>query len=120
MRSDELRLKFQGFHPSDFMRSFLNDEMSALHEEAPYGSILHATFRRKDHSFKGMVSIHSSVGKFFAVASGSQLKAVTHKLIDQMRKQLDRWKSRRFEHERRKEFAYPDNAKNDYDANSVA
>lgn len=123
MLLDDRFLKFQGFHPSDFTRSYLNDKIGALHEEAPNGSTLQATFTRKDHLFKGVVTIYSSAGKFFAVASGSKLKEVTHRLIEQLRKQLDRWKSQRFQHEGLKRIAFNDNSSNkeaNYDTNNVA
>lgn len=123
MLMDDRFLKFQGFHPSDFTRSYLNDKMSAIHEETPYGSTLHATFRRKGHLFKGVVTIYSSAGKFFAVASGNKLKEVTNRLIEQLRKQLDRWKSQRFQHESLKDVVLADSQSNKeitYDTDSVA
>ena len=90
-------LKFQGFHPSEFTRSYLGDKMSAIQDWAPYGSTLKATFTRNDRLFKGVVTIYSSAGKFFAIASGHKLKEVTHKLVQQIHRQLDRWKEKRFE-----------------------
>ena len=99
MSMDDRFLRFQGFHPSDFTRSYLDDKMSALQEAAPYGATLKATFTRRDHAFKGVVTIYSSAGRFFAIASGSKLKEVTQRLVEQLRKQLDRWKSQRFQTE---------------------
>lgn len=119
-------LKFQGFHPSNFTRTYLNDKLSAIYDEAPYGSTLQASFTRKDHTFKGVVTIYSSAGKFFAVASGNKLKEVTGKLIEQIRKQLTRWKSQRFQHESLKDFTFHSNDSTTppeeatYDTNSVA
>lgn len=124
MLMDDLYLKFQGFHPSDFTRSYLNDKMSAIRDEAPYGSNLQATFTRRDHLFKGVITIYSSAGKFFAVASGTKLKEVTHKLIEQMRKQLDRWKSQRFQHESIQDVFFKSNGDSNkeagHDTDSVA
>lgn len=104
MLFDDCNIQFQGFHPSDFTRSYLNDKMSALHEETPYGASLKATFSRNDADFKGVVTIHSSAGKFFAVATGRKLKEVTQKLMEQIRKQLDRWKTNRFQHQSLKDL----------------
>jgi ribosome-associated translation inhibitor RaiA len=124
MLLDDRFLKFQGFSPSDFTRTFLKDVLSELHEESPYGSTLEATFTKRENFFKGMVTIHSAVGKFFAIADGTQLKEVTHKLVDQIRKQLDRWKSKRFQRESKKEMAFNYNnivsKEVNYDTNSVA
>lgn len=122
MHMDDLILKFQGFHPSDFTRSYLHDKMNSLQDEAPYGSYLQATFSRRDHLFKGIVMIHSSAGKFSAVASGTKLKEVTHRLTEQIRRQLDRWKSQRFTHESIRDFSLSGDSQQDtkHDKNSVA
>jgi hypothetical protein len=121
---DNISVKFQGFHPSNFTRSYLSDKLSAVYDEAPYGSTLKATFTRRDHVFKGVVTIYSSAGKFFAVASGNKLKEVTHKLTEQLRRQLDRWRSKRFRHESIKDVAFSDNNNQteevDYDTSGVA
>lgn len=106
---DDMFLKYQGFHPSDFTRAYLDEKMSAIREEAPYGSLLHGTFTRHQHLFKGVVTIYSSAGKFFAVAESTKLKDVTQKLMVQLRKQLDKWKAERFR-----------GTEGDYDSNSVA
>lgn len=123
MLLDNILLKFQGFHPSDFTRSYLNDKMRAIQDGSPYGSNLQATFTRRDHLFKGVVTIYSSAGKFFAVASGTKLKEVTHKLLEQIRKQLDRWKSQRFQRDGLRGFKSEIETTTkevNYDSNSVA
>jgi hypothetical protein len=103
---DDFSIKFQGFHPSDFTRSYLHERLSELQDEAPYGSTVHAIFTRKKEQLKGIVSIHSSAGRFFAMASGSKVKDVGKKLVEQIRKQLDKWKSLRFEHRSIRELPY--------------
>lgn len=97
MLTEERFVKFQGFHPSEYTRSYLDEMMSELYEEAPYGATLQATFTRHNEEFKGLVRIHSSAGKFFAVASGPRIKDVTHHLVEQIRRQLNKWKSQRFQ-----------------------
>ncbi len=103
---DDFNIKFQGFHPSDFTRSYLKERMSEMLDEAPYGSTLQAVFTRKNEWLKGIVTIHSSAGRFFAVSSGTKVKEVGRKLVEQIRKQLDKWKSLRFEHRSIKELPY--------------
>lgn len=119
MLTENRFLKFQGFQPSDFTHSYLSDRMDAIHDESPYGSTLKAIFTRKDKLFKGMVTIYSSAGKFFAVASGHRLHDVTHKLTERIRRQLDRWKSRRFDRESLRHFSI-NNKEENHDRNSVA
>ncbi|MGZ3774067.1 MAG: hypothetical protein ACXVCY_08700 [Pseudobdellovibrionaceae bacterium] len=122
MRMEDRYFKFQGFHPSDFTRSYLNDKINALLEESPYGSDLKATFTRQGHLFKGVVTIYSSAGKFFAVASGTKLKEVMQKLVEQIRKQLDRWKSQRFRRESIRDIPFENDTTKElnYDTDSVA
>lgn len=96
MFMDDKHLQFQGFHPSEFTRSLLQEKIAALQEEAPYGATIRAVFSRKNKAFKGIVTIYSSAGKFFAIASDSKLKRVTHRLNNQLRRQLEKWKSQRF------------------------
>lgn len=94
---DQMQFKFQGFHPSDFTRHYLTSKMDWIFEQAPYGATLDANFSRRDHQFKAVVTIHSSAGRFFAVASGSKLRVVTEKVAEQLFKQLAKWKSKRFQ-----------------------
>lgn len=91
---DNLMMKFQGFNPSDFTRSYLENKMTILQDEAPIGANVQATFTRHDHTFKAIVTILSPAGKFFAIANGKKLKDVTHKINQQLQKQLNKWKSR--------------------------
>lgn len=101
---ENMMIKFQGFHPSDFTRSYLDDKMALLQDEAPRGAHMEASFTRRDSAFKGVVTIFSPAGKFFAVASGTKLKEVTHKLNEQIRKQLAKWKSKAHRKESLKDF----------------
>lgn len=97
---DNQNLHFHGFHVSELTRGFLAHKMNALLEEAPYGAILNANIIRKEpHLFQGTIAIYSPAGRFYAKATGHKLKTVTQKLIEQIRKQLGKWKSRRFAHE---------------------
>lgn len=96
MLTSDCQLKFQGFHPSSFTRSYLEERMNQLLEEAPDGATLRATFTRDGHSFKGFVAIYSFAGKFISVANGTRLKEVTNSLMKQARRDLEKWKMNRF------------------------
>lgn len=97
MLVDDRHLKFQGFQPSHFMRTYVDDKLSAIQEQAPYGSTLRAAFTQSGETLKGVLTIYSSAGRFFAIACGPNLKEVTHRLSEQIRKQIARWKTRRFQ-----------------------
>ena len=89
-------LSFQGFTPSEFTRRYLDLKLGQLQEEAPYGSLVRATFSRHDDRLKGIVRIESKAGRFVAVSSGRRFKDVSRKLMSQIRRQLERWRTLRF------------------------
>lgn len=120
MYRDEVSIKYQGFHPSDFTKIFLQSLLSELHEESPSGSTLKAQFIRREHMFKAIVSIHSSAGKFFAVASGKRLREVADKIIRQIRKQLDKWKTARFDRQSIKNLSWVEDNGGGYDYSEVS
>jgi ribosome-associated translation inhibitor RaiA len=102
---ENMMIKFQGFHPSDFTRSYLDEKLATLQEVAPKGAHMEAVFTRDHSHFKGIVTIFSPAGKFFAVANGTKLKEVTHKINEQIRKQLHRWKEKSHRKESLKDFS---------------
>lgn len=96
MRFEDISIKYCGFHPSEFMQTYLESLLHEIHEEAPYGASLRATFIRRERELKGIVRINSAAGSFMAIASGRGLHDVAKHLLDQMRRKLSKWKSRRF------------------------
>jgi len=97
MELSEMTMHYHGFHPSGFTKDYLEDMMDELYTESPHGSFFQASFSRQNHIFKARVRIDSANGHFFAVASGKRLKDVTHRVVFQVRKQLSKWKTLRFE-----------------------
>lgn len=97
--SELVTIKYQGFHPAEFTTNFLNQKMEELRLEAPAGAILTAAFTRKNHSFRGVLTISSPAGRFFAIAAHTRLREVNRRLFEQMRKQFEKWKSRQHQHE---------------------
>lgn len=104
-QENELIVKYQGFHPAAFTESFLTKKMEELLSEAPTGATLSALFTRKNHAFKGVLTISSPGGKFFAVASHTRLREVNRRLFEQMRKQFDKWKSTRHQRDNLRSLA---------------
>jgi hypothetical protein len=70
MLTQNTNIKFQGFHPSEFTKTYLGEKINLLQNEAPIGATLKAAFTRNNNMIKGVVSVYSSAGRFFAVASG--------------------------------------------------
>lgn len=97
-------IRYQGFHPSEYTEAYIKELLSEISLEGPNGSSVNAVFTRKKDVFKGIIKVNSSAGPLFAVVSGTGLKEVSHKLMAQMRKRLDKWKSKRFERTSIKEY----------------
>ncbi len=94
---DNISTEFQGFKPSEYTRTYVDDVLHVIQEEAPYGSAVSANFVRENERVKGTIKINSVVGRFFAVAEGSRLSEVSMRLKEQMRHQLNKWKAMRFQ-----------------------
>ena len=97
--ADELiKIRYQGLHPSESMTDFLHTEMEELHKQAPYDSMLNAQFfRLAESDYKANIMITSPAGEFFATAHGKNLNDVVSKTIEQIHRQIDKWKTHRFE-----------------------
>jgi hypothetical protein len=102
-------IQYHGFHASEFTRAYMSERLDEIFDSAPYGANMKAVFTRKGRLFKGVITIYSSAGRFFAAASGRKVRDVAHRLTSRIRKQLDKWKSSRFENESIKEENYDDN-----------
>lgn len=99
MSYNDVQIKYNGLHPSDATQNYIESLLEEIHRESPYGSQVKATFSAKDHVVKGMVQVNSHAGPFFTVASGDDLKEVTYKLLQQIRRRLSKSKAKRFERE---------------------
>jgi hypothetical protein len=115
MFTEDWFVNFHGFRPSESARAHLTDRLSQILDEAPYRSNLQAAFTRKDGGIRGVLVIHSSAGHFSAFATGRNLNETANKVIRQIRKRLNRWKTRRFAREK-----WIQTKEVDYDADIVA
>ena len=93
---EELSVHYHGFSPSSAAESAINGIMRELLEESPSSASLRATISKDGEAYKGIVTISSHAGRFFAIGSSESLVELGHMLTARMRRQLDRWKSRRF------------------------
>ena len=97
---DEFNIQYQGFSPSEFAKTYIRQLMNKVHDEAPSSSTLRVTISKTGQNlFKGFVRISSSAGPFFVMASSDKLTELAHQLLERTRRQLDKWKTRRFSHE---------------------
>lgn len=99
MSFDSVIIQHRGFHPSDFSKAFVESLMGEICNESPVGSKLKAVFSKQDDHIKGVVQVTSPAGPFFALATGYNVKDVSKKIFDQMRRKIGRWKTKRFSHQ---------------------
>ncbi len=96
MNLENLEFKYNGFKVTDEQHFYLSERLESLKEEAPYNSFLSAQFNLENFGYSGLIKINSSRGQFIAKASSKNLKSLMHRLEHQLRRQISRWKSRRF------------------------
>lgn len=104
---DDVSLQYQGFTPSPYTREYLPRVMEQLREEAPSKSSIRATIcrvpGRQRTLYRGIIRVQSPQGRFFAIASvasvvsASAIHELGQLLLSRIRKQLGRWKTRRFQ-----------------------
>lgn len=101
MLKNNIAIQYHDFHPSEPTRFFIESIVNEIHEELPGGSTVKATFTKQSGDYgevmKGMLQVGSYNGPFFAVATADTLREVTVKLTEQMRRRLEKWKSRNTE-----------------------
>ena len=99
MRIHDIVVHYRGFQPTVESREVLQNVIDEIYEESPYGSTLRATFSRGGKQLKGVVHVTSPAGRFFTVATGQSVGEIAQKLMEQMRRRLDKWKGRRYRRE---------------------
>jgi hypothetical protein len=94
---EDVKIQFEGFSPPDFVKIYFKDLVEGLRDEAPVWSTVHATVVRVGEHFHGVIKITSSVEDFLAKASAHKVTELGRMLSEDMRVQLGRWKSTRFQ-----------------------
>lgn len=89
-------LKFNGFNPTDSLKTYLISKIEDLYDYSPYGSNFLATVTHEAGVFKAMITVHSISRSFDVCASGEAVADVCDSILKQLHKQLDLWKSIRF------------------------
>lgn len=89
---NDITIQFQGFHPTEFTRAYLDSKIAQLQGQAPFGAQIQALFQRKNKTFTASVRIFSGAGRFFVSARGQHMREVSQRLERRLRKQLKRWK----------------------------
>ncbi|MBY0555062.1 hypothetical protein K2P97_11080 [bacterium] len=95
MSKKAIVINYHNFHASKGTQLFIDSLIREIHQELPDGSTIKATFSKKDDVVKGMLQVGSYAGPFFAVAASDNLNEVTVRLVDQIRRRIEKWKSKR-------------------------
>lgn len=97
MLSNNVIVQYHDFNPSDYTKTYIQSVVSEIHSELPEGSTVKASFTKHDDLYKGMLNVGFHGGPFFAVATSDNFNDVLVKLVDQMRRRLEKWKSKKRE-----------------------
>lgn len=95
MLSEDVKIKFSGFEPSQDVRSSVYYLLNRLHLKSPHQSFLSATFTLTNGLIEGVIKISSGAENFVDKATGVHMTEVGEKLMDRISTQLDKWKSLR-------------------------
>jgi hypothetical protein len=94
---EDFIIQYQGFSPSQFAEIYVRKMMMKVHDEAPSSSHLRVMIHRIGESaFRGVVSISSHAGPFVTIAQAPSVVELAQLLVVRVRRQLERWKSKRF------------------------
>ncbi len=94
MPKSNVSVVYHDFHTSAYTKEFIQSVVEEIHSELPGGSTVKATFSKNGKVIKGMLNVSSYSGPFFTVAASEDLREVTVKLVEQMRRRLEKFKSR--------------------------
>lgn len=94
MKTRNVTIQYHDFHPSEGSKDFVQNVVNNMMNELPNGSTIKATFYLKDKLIKGMFQVRSYGGPFFSVAVGEDMQVLTVKLLSQMRRRIEKFKSR--------------------------
>src|SRR5690606_4710897 len=85
---------FNGFKDDGLWRQEYSDKINQLLDEAPYESNAFSTVRRTREGAEGTLKIYSSNGRFVARAFDQDCSRLADRLIDRIRKQMQRSRMR--------------------------
>jgi len=97
MVTDEVKVLFSGFEPTQDVRSSLYYVINKLNLKTPSQSILSATFTLTNGLFEGVIKVTSTAENIVVKATDVQLVELSQKLIDKVGEKLEKWRSLRFD-----------------------
>ena len=95
-QDEKVQIQYKDFPNSSGLNVYLRGMIQGLQHESPSDSVLKVTFSKTGRVFKGIVNIYSRAGRFFARAEDININAMSHKLAERARRQINKWKTQRF------------------------
>jgi len=102
-------------HPTEETKSFVGSVINEIQHELPETSTIKATFSAKDDVVKGILQVNSHGGPFFAVAASTSINEIAMKLLEQMRRRLDKFKTKTYRRKSLKDLQIKPEAPEIYD-----
>ena len=106
MSRESVSIRYTNFHPTEATQDFISQILNEVHHELPGGATVKASFTAKDDVIKGVLNVGSFAGPFFAVAASNNLNEVALKLMSQMRRRIEKFKSKHHARESLRHFHY--------------
>lgn len=119
MKTGNMNIQYHDFHPSEGSKEHIQNTLTHMLDELPNGSTVKATFYLKDKVIKGMFQVRSYGGPFFSTAVGEDMQVLTTKLLSQMRRRIEKFKSKQHARTGLKQFAKTQKF-DDYDVSASA
>lgn len=94
--SNNIVITYRNIHPSAETKDYINSLVTEIYNELPGAATVRANFTAKDDVVKGMMHIHSHGGPYFAVAISTSIHEIGSKLLEQMRRRIDKVKTKAY------------------------
>jgi hypothetical protein len=91
-RLDDIDIRYLGFHPSDWTKSYLASSLAALRDQLPFGSRLKVMVKRQGHLLVANVDVLSRAGRWFIPAKASKLSQLCHTVESRVHRQIEKWR----------------------------
>lgn len=98
MSSHNVSIKYQGFVPSEMTREYVNGVCKEIADSLSSNTKIKVIFSKKRELFKGIVQLNSAEGAFFSTASDVNFKVIVDKILTQVRRRQDKWKTKHKNH----------------------
>jgi len=92
--SESIDIRYLGFHPSEWTRMYLDDALSSLGQQLPFGAQIRAVIKRQDDMLVANVDILSRWGRCFVPARSNRLKDLCDQLEERVHRHTNKWRDR--------------------------